>query len=227
MSRHPARVLVAEDNVLYRNGLVDALSPEFATVNVASTADEAVQCVERDPSFYDVVIMDQQFPLGSDGLAALEAIKRVNSGIQVIMLTGHGRLDKALAALKRGAYRYIYKSSDDSPDELIATVNVAYEVARISRDRSRLVVETDAWKSQCLGLSVMVALALASLLVIVLLMPPDRFKFAACIFVVLVVVLLFGWQRQPIRSFGLRLRTLVASLGVDIGAGNRGEDDAN
>src|SRR5690606_18226435 len=71
-----------------------------------------------------VVITDLKMPK-MDGLEVLEKIKEINPNIQVIMITGHGSIDEAVSAMKKGAYDFIPKPFNKQ--EIIAVVNRAFE----------------------------------------------------------------------------------------------------
>jgi DNA-binding NtrC family response regulator len=72
----------------------------------------------------DVVILDVKMP-GMDGIATLKEIKRRHPLVEVIMLTGHGTLESAVAGLKCGATDYLTKPSDIG--ELLVKVEEAFE----------------------------------------------------------------------------------------------------
>ncbi len=71
-----------------------------------------------------VVLTDLKMP-GMDGLELLQRVKAHNPDIQVILITGHGSIDEAVAAMKKGAYDFIPKPFNKQ--EIIAVVNRAFE----------------------------------------------------------------------------------------------------
>ncbi len=118
------RVLLVDDQAIVREGLRSMLSPEPDIVVVGEAGDghEAVRLVvERSPH---IVLMDVRMP-GMDGLAALEAIKRVSSRTSVIMVTLYDDADYLMRAVSAGAAGYILK--DASRDELVRAVRVTAE----------------------------------------------------------------------------------------------------
>ena len=100
------RILVVDDEYLIRWSLQQNLAKEGYEVLVAETGEEALRVVRESPP--DLVLLDIQLP-GIDGIETLEKIKAVDSEIVVIMITAHGMVDTAVAAMKLGAHDYINK----------------------------------------------------------------------------------------------------------------------
>ncbi len=112
----PARVLIADDHALVREGLRAVLEAEGAieVVGEARDGEEAVGlCAELSP---DVVLMDVRMP-GVDGLEATRRIKRGMPRVSVVMVTMHDNPDYLLEAVRAGAAGYVLK---DSSGERIA-----------------------------------------------------------------------------------------------------------
>lgn len=142
------RVLLVDDQAIVREGLRSMLSPEPDIVVVGEAGDghEAVRMVvERAP---DIVLMDVRMP-GMDGLAALEAIKRVSNRTSVIMVTLYDDPDYLMRAVSAGAAGYILK--DASRDELVRAVRVTAEggaiiapnmLSQLLKRMSQLLVES-------------------------------------------------------------------------------------
>ena len=113
----PIRVLVADDQTLFRKGLVRLLNaqPHLAVVGEAADGAEAVRlAAEVKP---DVVLMDIRMP-GLDGLDATRQITGADPSIRVIILTTFHTDAYVLEALKAGARGYVLK---DSAVEAIAS----------------------------------------------------------------------------------------------------------
>ncbi len=112
----PARVLLADDHALVREGLRAVLGAEggIEVVGEARDGREAVEaCRELSP---DVVLMDVRMP-GMDGLEATRQIKAEMPGVPVVMLTMHENPDYLLEAVRAGAAGYVLK---DASGERIA-----------------------------------------------------------------------------------------------------------
>lgn len=104
----PARLLIAEDYALVREGLRAMLSgePDLEVVGEAKNGREAVErCRALDP---DLVLMDVRMP-EMDGLQATRAIKESQPAVSVLMVTTHQDPDYLLEAVKAGAAGYILK----------------------------------------------------------------------------------------------------------------------
>jgi DNA-binding NtrC family response regulator len=80
-------------------------------VTTAASGEEAWRCIEKRPP--DIVLTDIKMP-GEDGLALLEKIKARHPGMAVIMMSGYGTVESAIAALKQGAYDFIQKPFDNA-----------------------------------------------------------------------------------------------------------------
>ena len=116
----PARLLIADDHSLIREGLRILLDgePGLDVIGEAGNGLEAVeQCVSLSP---DLVLMDVRMPK-MDGLAATRAIKERFPAISVLIVTTHENPDYLLEAIESGAAGYIIK--DTSRKELIESIH--------------------------------------------------------------------------------------------------------
>ncbi len=100
------RVLVVDDEAGIRTVLGISLTDMGHDVQFAETGEEAVYMVEkRQPA---IILTDIKMP-GMDGIGVLQAVKRINPDIEVIMMTGHGDMDLAIESLKLCATDFITK----------------------------------------------------------------------------------------------------------------------
>jgi two-component system, NarL family, response regulator LiaR len=109
--RPPARLLIADDHDLVREGLRAVLGGEedLEVVGEARDGQEALQlCRSLEP---DLVLMDVRMPK-SDGLEATRAIKEEMPGVSVVMVTMHENPDYLLEAIRAGAAGYILKDAE-------------------------------------------------------------------------------------------------------------------
>jgi DNA-binding NarL/FixJ family response regulator len=110
-SGRPARVLIADDHDLVREGLRAVLAGEedLQVVGEARDGHEALQmCRSLEP---DLVLMDVRMPK-SDGLQATRAIKEEMPKVSVVMVTMHENPDYLLEAIRAGAAGYILKDAE-------------------------------------------------------------------------------------------------------------------
>ncbi len=102
-----SKVLVVDDEKEIREVLSKALSRIAGfRVEVAENADEALQRIQKER--FDLVLTDLKMP-GKDGLQLLSEISKTNPDILTVMMTGHGTIDSALEAMRRGASDYLMK----------------------------------------------------------------------------------------------------------------------
>jgi len=117
------RILVVDDEKEIRDFLYKALSRIGGFhVEVAETAEEALKKIEKDP--FDLVLTDLKMPK-MDGLQLMAEIAKSKPEILTIMMTGHGTIDSALEAMKRGASDYLMKPLN--LDELIIRIRKVLE----------------------------------------------------------------------------------------------------
>jgi DNA-binding NtrC family response regulator len=100
------RVLVADDEAAARKGLTSLLSGWGYEVEEASDGEEALQ--KATVFLPSVVVSDLVMPK-LDGLALLRSLQQELPFVSVILLTGQGSIDSAVAAMKEGAYDYLMK----------------------------------------------------------------------------------------------------------------------
>ncbi|MEX3103877.1 MULTISPECIES: response regulator transcription factor [unclassified Streptomyces] len=116
----PARVLVADDQTIVREGIVTLLGllPEVEVVGAAVDGEDAVRLVaELAP---DVVLMDLRMPR-CDGVEATRRIRDEHPGTQVVVLTTFADDESLFPALKAGARGYLTK--DAGGDEIVRAVH--------------------------------------------------------------------------------------------------------
>ena len=103
-----SRILIIDDEAPIRRVLRDILENESYQVDDASTGMEALQQI-KDQDF-DAVFCDIKMP-EMDGIEVLDAIRQ-ESDVPVIMLSGHGTIETAVEAIKKGAFDFIPKPPD-------------------------------------------------------------------------------------------------------------------
>lgn len=105
------RVLVVDDHILIRKGLVLLLEsyPDIAIIGEASEGEEAIRkALKEEP---DVILMDISMPNGIDGIVATQEILKYSKGIKVILLSMHDEEGYIQEAIEIEANGYILKNS--------------------------------------------------------------------------------------------------------------------
>ena len=128
------KVLMVDDEEQFRATTQKILNRKGFDTIIAGSGEEALEKLAQAP---DVVVLDIRMP-GIDGHEALQKIKRLHPDLPVIMLTGHGALPSATAALGKGAFDYLSKPCDI--ELLAAKVNEAYQHGKAPIERVEKVV---------------------------------------------------------------------------------------
>ena len=116
------RILIAEDEPSMRKNLNDLLTSEGFTVEEAADGEEAARKIdELNPG---IILLDINLPK-KDGLQVLRELKEKNLKSPVIVLTAYGTSEKAIEAMKLGAFEYLEKPFD--LDEFLFTIKKAVE----------------------------------------------------------------------------------------------------
>jgi two-component system nitrogen regulation response regulator NtrX len=131
-----AKILIVDDETPIRRTLRDILEFEGYEVDEAVDGLDCVAKVQKEK--YDVVIMDIKMPK-MDGIEALERLQILSPETPVIMVSGHGTIDTAVEAVKKGAFDFISKPPD--LNRMLITV-------RNALDRSELVNTTQVLRKQ-------------------------------------------------------------------------------
>ncbi len=129
MSRETARILVADDDAVIREGLRRILSAEGYEVKTVSNGRAALEHLEQDR--YKLLVTDLKMP-GMSGLQVLEAVRNCQPEIPVILITGYAAIDNAVEAMKNGATDYLAKPF--SNDEIVDKVKNALETRAVLID---------------------------------------------------------------------------------------------
>ena len=103
------KILVVDDEISIRKLLFDLLEMERYYVELASSAEEALEKIKETD--FDLIISDIRMP-GMDGFKLLEKIRTMNVDSAVIFITGYGSVSDAVEAIKLGVVDYIEKPFD-------------------------------------------------------------------------------------------------------------------
>ncbi|CAN5185376.1 nitrogen assimilation response regulator NtrX [soil metagenome] len=130
-----ADILVVDDEADIRDLVSGLLEDEGHAVRVASNAEEALAGIRaRKPTLLVLDIWMQGG--GMDGLELLDMVKALDADLPVVMISGHGNIETAVSALKRGAYDFIEKPFKS--DRLVVVIERALEAATLKRENRRL-----------------------------------------------------------------------------------------
>jgi two-component system, NtrC family, nitrogen regulation response regulator NtrX len=128
-------ILIVDDEADIRDLISGILQDEGYATRVAANSDEALrEFSERRPS---LIVLDIWLANSAmDGLELLDELKRLQPMVPVIIISGHGTVETAVAAIKRGAYDFIEKPFQ--ADQLLLCVQRATETERLKRENEEL-----------------------------------------------------------------------------------------
>jgi len=129
-----ATILIIDDEKAIRKTLVEILGFEGYKLDEAADGEEGLK--KFSEKSYDLVLCDIKMPK-LDGIEFLEKAREVNPDVPIIMISGHGNIDTAVEAVKKGAFDYISKPPD--LNRLLITIRNAAE-------KQNLVTETKVLK---------------------------------------------------------------------------------
>ncbi|MCG9880644.1 MAG: sigma-54 dependent transcriptional regulator [Bacteroidia bacterium] len=125
-----ARILIIDDEKSIRTTLREILEYESYQVDEAANGEEGLNKIENEE--YDAVLCDVKMPK-MDGMTVLAKAKEIDEDLPFVMISGHGNVELAVEATKKGAFDFIVKPPD--LNKLLITL-------RNTIDRKELVVET-------------------------------------------------------------------------------------
>jgi two-component system nitrogen regulation response regulator NtrX len=130
------KILIVDDEKAIRRTLRDILEYEKYEIEEAEDGEIGLQKIEKGN--YDVIILDVKMPK-KDGIEVLAAMQEKGIDTPVVVLSGHGNIETAVEAVKKGAFDFIPKPPD--LNRLLITV-------RNAMDKSSLVTETKILKKK-------------------------------------------------------------------------------
>ncbi|MFY8025407.1 MAG: sigma-54-dependent transcriptional regulator [Sediminibacterium sp.] len=135
-----ASILIIDDERAIRNVLKDILNNEGYITDEAPDGEEGLKKFKAGT--FDVVLCDIKMPK-IDGIEFLQQAKQLNGDVPIIIISGHGNIDTAVDAVKKGAFDYISKPPD--LNRLLITI-------RNAMDKNILVKETKVLKKKIAGI---------------------------------------------------------------------------
>lgn len=142
-------ILIVDDEKDIRELIGDILKDEGYAIRLAGNSDDCMAEINADPPhlmILDIWLKDSRM----DGIDILKSVKRDNPDIPIIIISGHGNIEIAVAAIKQGAYDFIEKPFNI--DQLMVVVSRAMETSRLRRENSDL-RRKDVTTSEMIGSS--------------------------------------------------------------------------
>ena len=127
------KILIIDDERAIRNSLKDILETEDYKVDTAEDGIIGLEMVKKNS--YEIILCDIKMPK-MDGIEVLQEVVKITD-TPVIMISGHGNIDTAVGAIRKGAFDYIEKPPD--LNRLLITIRNAI-------DKSNLITETKVLK---------------------------------------------------------------------------------
>ena len=131
-----SKILVIDDERAIRNTLKEVLEYEKHEVDLAEDGHSGLEMFNSNS--YDIVLCDIKMAK-MDGIEVLQKIYETTSDVPVIMISGHGNIDTAVEAIKKGAYDFLEKPLD--LNRLLITI-------RNATDKSTLISQTQVLKNK-------------------------------------------------------------------------------
>ena len=128
-------ILIVDDEQDIRELIGDILRDEGYSTRLAANSDDCMAEINVDPPalmILDIWLKDSRM----DGIDILKTVKRDNPDIPVVIISGHGNIEIAVAAIKQGAYDFIEKPFNI--DQLMVVVARAMETSRLRRENQEL-----------------------------------------------------------------------------------------
>lgn len=128
-------ILIVDDERDIRELIGDILEDEGYSTRLAGNSEDAMAEINAEPPallILDIWLKDSQM----DGIDILKTVKRDNPDVPVVIISGHGNIEIAVAAIKQGAYDFIEKPFNI--DQLLVVIRRAMETSRLRRENLAL-----------------------------------------------------------------------------------------
>jgi DNA-binding NtrC family response regulator len=133
MAKPSGNILIIDDERAIRKTLNEILSYEGFKIDEATDGEEGLKMFSDKP--YDVVLCDIKMPK-VDGIEFLTKAGEINGDVPVIMISGHGTIETAVDAVKKGAFDYVAKPPD--LNRLLITIRNALDKNTLSTETKTL-----------------------------------------------------------------------------------------
>jgi DNA-binding NtrC family response regulator len=128
-----SKILVIDDERSIRNALQEILEYEKFEVELAENGLEGLE--KFTANNFDIILCDIKMP-EMDGIEVLDKIQESGKDVQIIMITGHGNVENAVEAIKKGAYDFIEKPLD--LNRLLITIRNALDKTSLATENKVL-----------------------------------------------------------------------------------------
>ncbi len=128
-------ILIVDDERDIRELVSDILEDEGYATRLAGNSDDCMAAINQEPPsllILDIWLKDSRM----DGIDILKAVKRDNPDVPVVIISGHGNIEIAVAAIKQGAYDFIEKPFNI--DQLMVVIRRAMEASRLRSENNSL-----------------------------------------------------------------------------------------
>ncbi len=128
-------ILIVDDERDIRELVSDILEDEGYATRLAGNSDDCMAAINTEPPallVLDIWLKDSRM----DGIDILKSVKRDNPDVPVVIISGHGNIEIAVAAIKQGAYDFIEKPFNI--DQLMVVIRRAMEASRLRRENNSL-----------------------------------------------------------------------------------------
>jgi two-component system nitrogen regulation response regulator NtrX len=140
-------ILIVDDERDIRELISDILKDEGFATRLAGNSDDCMAAINSEPPallILDIWLKDSRM----DGIDILKSVKRDNPDVPVVIISGHGNIEIAVAAIKQGAYDFIEKPFNI--DQLLVVIRRAMETSRLRRENMSL-RRKDVTSSEMIG----------------------------------------------------------------------------
>ena len=142
-------ILIVDDERDIRELISDILEDEGFATRLAGNSDDAMAAINLEPPaliILDIWLKDSRM----DGIDILKTVRRDNPDVPVVIISGHGNIEIAVAAIRQGAYDFIEKPFNI--DQLMVVIRRGMETSRLRRENQSL-KRRDVASSEMLGQS--------------------------------------------------------------------------
>ncbi len=124
---------LVDDATTIRKAQSRALERRAHKVETAASPDDAITTIQH--TRFDVALLDLKMP-GMNGIELMQELQQHQTGLPVVILTGHGTIPSAIQAIQVGAYHYLQKPCE--VDEVEITLHNAVQTVKLMEENSRL-----------------------------------------------------------------------------------------